>query len=124
MEREKEKSGRPGIWRGLAGYLLVKAVEEIQAADERYSVAKAIRKAVKTYPILKGSGPIHRVSDRALQARFQQASEYWADARMDALKRDLDAVHKRVTEAVNLAATLRGLVEHLERLSVTKNDFV
>jgi hypothetical protein len=35
MERRKEKSGRPGIWKGLAGYLLVKAVEEIQWANER-----------------------------------------------------------------------------------------
>ena len=114
MEREKAKSGRPGIWRGLAGYLLVKAVEEIQAANERYSVARAIRKAIKTDPILKGYKPIHRISDRALQARFQQAADYWNDARTDAIRRDLDAAHKRVTEAIDTANTLRDLVDHLE----------
>jgi hypothetical protein len=124
MERGKEKSGRPGIWRGLAGYLLVKAVEEIQAANERYSVARAIRKAIKTDPILKGYKPIHRISDRALQARFQQAADYWSDARTDALRRDLDAAHGRVTEAIDRANTLRDLVDHLEGLSVTKKDFM
>lgn len=124
MERKKEKSGRPGIWRGLAGYLLVKAVEEIQAANERYSVARAIRKAIKTDPILKEYKPIHRISDRALQARFQQAADYWSDARTDALRRDLDTGHGRVMEAIHRANTLRGLVDHLRGLSVTKNDFV
>jgi hypothetical protein len=114
MEREKGKSGRPGIWRGLAGFLLVKAVEEIQWANERYSVARAIRKAIKTDPVLKGYKPIHRISDRALQARFQQAADYWSDARTDAIRRDLDAAHERVTEAIHTANTLRDVVDFLE----------
>jgi len=106
----KAKSGRPGIWRGLAGYWLVKSVEEIQAGNKSCSLARAIRKAVKTDPVLRDCKPIRRLSDRALQARYQQAAEYRAVALRDALRRELDRAREKADDAIRDVGTLRRLL--------------
>ena len=76
----KAKFGRPSIWRGHEGYFLAKAVEEIRAEDKRCSLKGAISRALKTHPSLKNSKAIHRMKGRALEARYQQAADFWADA--------------------------------------------
>jgi hypothetical protein len=94
-EDNKTKSGRPGIWRGLAGYILVTAVEEIRTNGRQRSLAQAIRKAIKVHPILKDIKAVHRLTDRALQARYQQAADFWADALERNLSKELDWAVKR-----------------------------
>jgi hypothetical protein len=86
----KSKEGRPSIWLGVQGYFLICAVDEILAADDRCTISKAIRKAVRTDPILKDREEIRRLPDRALQARYQQAAYYWAEALAHKLKEKLE----------------------------------
>jgi hypothetical protein len=57
-ESEKIKLGRPGIWRNFEGFWLVRAVEQIRAENEGYSIARTLRKAIKTDPALKNCKPI------------------------------------------------------------------
>jgi hypothetical protein len=111
MEDGKRKSGRPGIWKGSAGYWLVKTVEEIQEANGRCSLAQAIRKAVKTDSVLKNYKPLRRISDRALQARYQQAAEYWALARRGVLRKELDKAREAAEIAIERAGSLRQLLK-------------
>jgi hypothetical protein len=134
---EKKKSGRPPIWKGLVGYALVDAVEEIiirklrrgydvdeeeqsvdlhdpedyeilESANEAhaygsgrlYNLAQAIRKAVRTNPILQEHKAVFsRLSDRALQARYQQAADFWSDSRGRAFGREWKAARSRLREA-------------------------
>lgn len=105
-EGDKTKSGRPSLWLSLEGYFLVKTVEEIRARNKHYSLARAIRKAIKVHPILKDNKAVHRPTDRALQARYQQAADFWADALERDLERDLD----RAAEIEQMA---RGYAEIL-----------
>jgi hypothetical protein len=84
---EKKKPSRPEFWRGYGGSFLVSAVEEILATDERCNLATAIRRAIRIHQILKDCNEVHGISDRALQARYQQADDFWADA-LETLKRN------------------------------------
>jgi hypothetical protein len=138
---EKKKSGRPSIWKGFIGFVLVEAVEEIiirklkreGEADEEeveeeersvflepedyellqtankvhaygsrrlYNLHQAIRKAVRTHPILQEHKEVFsRLSDRALQARYQQAADCWSDSRKGAVDREWKAALSRLQEA-------------------------
>jgi hypothetical protein len=111
---EKRKEGRPSIWRGIQGYLLVSEVEKIRAADEKCTVAKAIRKAVRTASILKDRAEVRRISDRALQARYQQAAEYWADAILADLKKELERAQELHEMALSNENTIGSLLDMLE----------
>lgn len=115
-ESKKTKSGRPSIWRSLEGFLLVKAVDEIRAENERYSVARAIRKAIKTDPVLKDCEHMRRISDRALQARYQQALQYWSPALENSLHKKLEEVREQLTEANEGIHRLCDLVDGLRDL--------
>ena len=106
-----QKEGRPSIWRGLEGYFLVSEVEKIQAADKSCTVAKAIRRAIRTHLILKECKTVHRISDRALQARYQQAAEYWADAIRADLRKELERAREDFDEALRSEQSLGGLLE-------------
>jgi hypothetical protein len=143
---EKKKSGRPSIWRGYIGFVLVGAVEEIiirklrrayygdeeevdeeersvdlhdpedygllEMANEKhahspkggrrlYNLAQAVRKAVKTDPRLQEHKEVFsRLSDRALQARYQQAAEFWSNSRGEASDREREAARSRLREAI------------------------
>ena len=110
--RQKIKSGRPSIWKGHEGGYLVLAVEEILAKHKengrRPSLADAIRWAVKTDPVLQRTKAICRLTDRALQARYQQAADYWSKSRSDPLYRDLDASYKRAADAFGRLLSLEA----------------
>jgi hypothetical protein len=109
----KVKSGRPSIWRGLQGYYLVLAVEEI-LANEHITVSRAIRKAIRTDDLLRERKEVHRLSDRALQARYQQAADYWADAVQARLKKDLDLAREIFAGWVRAERTFSSVLEILE----------
>jgi hypothetical protein len=134
---QKKKSGRPSIWKGLIGFILVDAVEETiirklrggedgdDGDDEErsvdlndpedyrllrahspkgsrrlFSLAQAIRKVVRTNPILlKHKEVFNRLPDRALQARYQQAADFWSGNRRRAFDREWKAAHSRLVEA-------------------------
>jgi hypothetical protein len=68
--RGKTKSGRPGIWKSVEGFRLIEEVEEIRARRQ-CSIACAIKSATKRDPRFRGT-------DRALQARYQEAVQYWS----------------------------------------------
>jgi hypothetical protein len=121
---EKIKSGRPGIWRSLVGFLLVQAVEKIQTENPSFTVAQAIRRAIKKHPILKDCKAIHRLKDRALQARYQQAADYWSLALEGELRKEMERASERLDRAIEIVETLRGHLATLEGLSVTQKDFV
>jgi hypothetical protein len=110
----KRKEGRPSIWLGSKGYRLVCAVDEIRAADERCTISKAIRKAVRTDMLLKDSKEVRRLSDRALQARYQQAWDYWADALAHKLKEAVEherEYHAMERGAVSAYASMLAILE-------------
>ena len=145
---QRKKSGRPRIWKGFIGAVLVRAVEEIiirklrgaedededededeeeRAVDVRdpedyrlleladgvhahspkgsrrlFSLAQAIRKAVRTSPILQKHKEVFSgLSDRALQARYQQAADFWSSNRGRAFDREWDAAVNRQREATD-----------------------
>jgi hypothetical protein len=138
---ERKKSGRPTIWKGFIGSVLVKAVEEIvirklrgKDEDEEarsvdphdpedyrllemadrvhahspkgsrrlYSLAQAIRKAVRTDPLLQQHKEVFsRLSDRALQARYQQAADYWSKARRKPREQEWETAMERWREAID-----------------------
>jgi hypothetical protein len=126
-ESEKRKSGRPKIWRGFKGFLLVQAVEKIRTENPGFSIARAIRRAIKMHPILKGCKDIHRLKDRGLQARYQQAAGYWSSALQGEITKDMERASERLDMAIETMETLRGLLADLEGrdgLSVTQNDFM
>jgi hypothetical protein len=133
----KKKSGRPRIWRGGIGFQLVEAVEEFQArcerdpedygltpeeyeqetgvpakyAGRRISLAQAIRRVVRTHPILKKHSAILRLSDRALQARYQQAADCWSKAREKARDEEEEAASERWHAAIEEVNRLCDLLE-------------
>ena len=74
---EKSRLGRPSIWKDLEGRVLVQTVQAIQAGRDM-TLAQAIRRAVKTTPELHRHVTIRHLSDRALQARYQEALSHWA----------------------------------------------
>jgi hypothetical protein len=152
---QRKKSGRPSIWKGFIGAVLVKAVEEIiirmlrggEDGDEEersvdlydpedygllemadgvhahspkgsrrlYSLAQAIRKAVKTHPILqKHRAVFSRLSDRALQARYQQAADFWSGNRRRAFDREWKAVRSRLQEATEEVNRLCDFLDLLD----------
>lgn len=76
LPRRKEKPGRPSIWRGYLGLHLVMTVAEIRGEGPRRSVAQALRLAVKNDALLKSK--MQTLDDRELQARYQEAADYWA----------------------------------------------
>jgi hypothetical protein len=136
----KRKKGRPTIWKGFIGFVLVGAVEEILIRKMRgkeegedspsvdpndpedyelliianriharsptgsrrlFNLAQAIRKAVRTHPILQRHKDVFdRLSDRALQARYQTAADYWSEARRRPREDEYKAATDRWTEAI------------------------
>ena len=84
------------------------------ASEKDFTVAKAIRRAIRTSPILKGNEQVLRISDRALQARYQQAAEYWADARAADLKRKLDSANDLFETLLKTEESLRSVIEMLD----------
>jgi hypothetical protein len=110
----KAKSGRPGLWRGPAGYLLLLSVEKMQLKDRRRSLAQAIRVAIKTDPALKDFEAMHRLSDRALQARYEQAADFWADRVGQLLKRRMEGARYLWQCAVGAEKSILGVLEVVE----------
>jgi hypothetical protein len=121
----KKKSGRPTIWKGLTGLQLVEAVEVLQTKREqcpkdyedypdgwkgrfagRHSLAWVIRWVVKNHPILRKNKTILRLSDRALQARYQQAADCWSEVRRNALDAEIKTAHERLRATVNRVSAL------------------
>jgi hypothetical protein len=109
----KTKEGRPPVWAGTEGYLLVKTVEEIQAS-ERCSRTVAIKKAINREPILNECAAIRRLGDRTLQIRYQQAANHWSERRAASLKRKLDVANDAARQAYRNVRVLRGLLDTLE----------
>jgi hypothetical protein len=68
--RNKKKSGRPGIWKGREGYLLLVAVNSIMKEHGK-GPADAINR------LRKRSNGWQRIPYRELQSRFQEARTYW-----------------------------------------------
>jgi hypothetical protein len=138
----KKKSGRPTIWRGKIGLRLVQEVEEFRARCERgpedygltpeeyeqeygvpakyaggrISLAQAIRRAIKTDPVLKKHSTILRLTDRALQARYQQAADCWSKARQETQDNELEAARKRWKVAISCVNALCDELEGLRTL--------
>lgn len=135
---EKKKSGRPTIWRGFIGYVLVDAVEDFLArckyspedhgltpqeyeeeigvpakyGGQRVSLAQAVRRAVRTHPILQRHNDVFdRLSDRALQARYQTAADFWSKARRRAEEQGYEAASKRWTDAIEEVNRLCDILE-------------
>jgi hypothetical protein len=149
---QRKKPGRPRIWRGFIGAVLVQAVEETiirklrgtedgdeeeRAVDARdpedyrlleladgvhahspkgsrrlFSLAQAIRKAVRTNPILqKHKEVFSRLPDRALQARYQQAADFWSGNRRRAFDREWKAALSRLEEATKEVDRLGDALE-------------
>ena len=73
----KTKLGRPSVWKGIEGFLLVYAVKEIRAR-QRCSLAHAIRHVTKKYPTLKRYKALCSPDDGTLQVRYQEAANYWS----------------------------------------------
>jgi hypothetical protein len=160
---QKKKLGRPSIWKGFIGFVLVEAVEEIiilklrggEDEEERsvdlydpkdygllemadgvhahspkgsrrlFSLAQAIRKAVRTNPILqKHKEVFSRLPDRALQARYQQAADFWSGNRRRAFDRKWKAALSRLEEATEEVNRLCDARDWLLGLSVTQSDFL
>ena len=150
---ERKKSGRPTIWKGSVGSVLVEAVEEIiirklkgeedgeegwvdlhdpedygllqmacrvhahktKGTRRLYNLAQVIRKAVRTDPILQQHKEVFgRLSDRALQARYQQAADYWSKAREEPREREREAAMDRWTEAIERVNKLCDLLDMLD----------
>jgi hypothetical protein len=89
--RTKKKSGRPGFWKSSGGLAFVEQVEEI-AKERKCKIATAIRIARKKTlqraerskasgftndPAIARAARLAKLSDDALQARFQEARWYW-----------------------------------------------
>jgi hypothetical protein len=110
---KKIKSGRPSIWFGLEGYLLVRTVEEIRA-EERYSITVAIKRAINKEHILKDCAAIRRLSDQTLQIRYQRAADYWSITRREALRKELKRANEIAREAIESVRVLRRLLDTLE----------
>jgi hypothetical protein len=70
------KLGRPPVWKGFAGLLFVRMVNKFRAR-RRCGPAHAIRQ-VRKLPPFRIHESIRRLSDRALEARYQEASTYWS----------------------------------------------
>jgi len=68
--RKKKKSGRPGKWKGLEGFLLFLAVNSIMKEHDE-GIAKAVARLKRRSRRWRG------YQDRALQIRFQEARQYW-----------------------------------------------
>ena len=143
---ERKKSGRPRVWRGFIGAVLVQAVEEtiirklrvtegvtedgdeeeravnvhdpedyrlLELADgvhahspkgsrQLFSLAQAIRRAVRTDPILQKHKEVFSgLSPRALQARYQQAADFWSGNRERAFDREWEAALSRQRDATD-----------------------
>jgi len=65
-----------------------------------YNLAQAIRKAVRTHPLLEQYKEVFgRLSDRALQARYQQAADCWSKARREPRDQEREAAMDRWEEA-------------------------
>ena len=120
---KKKKSGRPSIWWGMEGYVLVRAVEEIQA-NERCSRSVAIKKAINKEHILKKCAAIRRLSDRTLQIRYQQAADHWSKTRAASLKRELDAANDIAKQARAAVRAIRGVLDAIEGPGVPDEDFL
>jgi hypothetical protein len=86
-------------------YALLRLADEVHAhrtpgSRRLYSLAQAIRLAVKTDPSLQRHRAVFsRLSDRALQARYQQAADCWSSNRIDASDREWKAAMDRWKEA-------------------------
>ena len=68
--RKKKKSGRPGIWKGRKGFLLVIAVNSI-SQEHGKGIADAIIRLKARSPRWWSFG------HRELQSRFQEARTHW-----------------------------------------------
>jgi hypothetical protein len=68
--RKKKKSGRPGIWKGREGFLLVIAVNSIRREHGK-GIADAIVRLKARSRWWRSFG------HRELQSRFQEARRYW-----------------------------------------------
>jgi hypothetical protein len=69
-----KQKGRPPIWQGALGMLLVHNVTELRRENPRRTIAQAIRLAIKT-PALQ---PLRRYNVRTLQKRYIEAVRYVA----------------------------------------------
>jgi hypothetical protein len=122
----KKKQGRPSIWRGIVGVRLVMAVEKIRADDEAaqadcdadkvhyISLAQAIRRAVKTDSTLRGQGAIQRLSDRAPQARYQQAADCFSRVRNQVFDKELENASERLDAAIRDVEDLWQFLDEVE----------
>jgi hypothetical protein len=138
----KKKKGRPTIWKGFIGSVLVEEIliRKMKEGDEDedgyisvdphdpedyeclifadrihahgpksgsgrlFNLAQAIRKAVRTHPILQRHKDVFdRLSDRALQARYQTAADYWSEARRKPREDEFAAARERWEEAIEEA---------------------
>jgi hypothetical protein len=70
LKKDWPSPGRPGKWKGAHGYEFVAGILDIQA-QEKCSVAEAIRKLKKTDPKRWPEKP------RDLEARFREIKRYW-----------------------------------------------
>jgi hypothetical protein len=68
------------MWKGTDGLFLVAAVNRIRQ-ERGCTVVQALRRAFKRdggSPIVRHKKSLHGLSNRALQARYQEAAAYWA----------------------------------------------
>jgi hypothetical protein len=66
-----------------------------------FNLAQAIRRAVRTHPILQRHKDVFdRLSDRALQARYQTAAHFWSAARRKQREDEHEAARQRWEEAM------------------------
>jgi hypothetical protein len=72
---KKKKSGRPGVWKGHEGFLLILAVNSIRV-ERKKSVSDAIR--ILQHRTKDRTDRWTRYSVRTLEARFQEARKHWA----------------------------------------------
>jgi hypothetical protein len=98
-------------------YEILDSVNEVHAHSPKggrryYNLAQAIRKAVRTDPILQEHKAVFsRLSDRALQARYQQAADFWSGSRGRAFDREWEAARSRLKEATEEVNRLCDAVE-------------
>jgi hypothetical protein len=104
----KKKSGRPRVWKGRDGYLLMIAVNSIKA--ER---GKGIADAVRS--LRMRSDRWRPFPARELEIRFQEACKFWVPmaksiAEVQALADELNAIESAFPPASDVFSLIHGYV--------------
>ena len=113
--RPKKKAGRPPIWRSIDGLGFVSAVQSIQLL-EKCKLSTAIQKVLKDPEF----AAFKKYDPRELQARYQEAWDFWGAPARAGLSPIGFARHKDDIALTALkdarAATLNALERHKKAL--------